>query len=103
MSRWSNEIELRDENGTMHAYSVRNNREIPIPKYPKQNADMFAWLTNLSLDELEAARQYYLDRWTWDEDSERYAALVALVASELYSRLCSMERTILDLGGRVAR
>ena len=116
MSTWASEVELREENGTMRAYRIRDNREIPIPKYPKPGADMHEWLVHLSMDELEAARQFYLDKWTWDEDSERYPALVALVASELSFRLPwppgtpgglrdkeRVARVVLDMANRIQK
>ena len=86
MSFWANEIELREESGSIRAYRTRDNREIPIPSFPRPTVDMFEWLTYLSTDALEAARQYYLDHWTWDTNEERYLVLVAHIASEIDER-----------------
>lgn len=86
MSKWSNKIELREENGIMRAFRTRDGREVPIPKFPKPDVDMVEWLVHLSLDDLEAARQYYIDRWTWDSNEPRYLDLVALIVSEIAER-----------------
>jgi len=77
-------VELREENGTIRAYHA-DGREIPIPSYPKSGTNTSEWLRGLSPAALEAARMYYMDKWTWDEDSEKYRFLVDLIVSYVRS------------------
>jgi hypothetical protein len=73
-------IELREENGTIRAHRG-DGREVPIPSYPKSGTDMSEWLGGLSPAALEAARMYYMDKWTWDEGLEKYRFLVDAIVS----------------------
>jgi hypothetical protein len=70
MSGWSNRIELREENGIINAYND-DEKQVAIRECPGSDADD-EWFITWSFDELEAARQYYLDKWTWDEDLAEY-------------------------------
>lgn len=72
-------VELREENGELHAYRKSDNREIPIPSYPKPHVDIQEWLRGLSPWALEAARLYYHELWAWDDDAEKYRLLVELI------------------------
>lgn len=87
MSKWSDEVELRREGDKVRAYKTKGDkREISIPDPPGPNTDINEWLAFLSLDALEAARQFYWDRWTWDEGSPEYRDLVALLESAIEER-----------------
>ena len=103
MSGWSGEIELREANGYLRAFRTKDGREIYIPKFPEPGTNVSEWLEYLSIDCLEAARQYYQDKWTWDDASDKYRVLVAYIASELDSRIsqtamsAGQARTILDI------
>jgi hypothetical protein len=103
MSKWSDQIELREESGEVRALRVSDGSRISIPKFPKPTADMNEWLYGLSLDALEAARQYYQDHWTWEDDATRYRLLVDRIASHINMRVVSLKsplqqgRTTLDL------
>ena len=103
MSGCPSEIELRGEGGHIRAFRIRDGCEIYIPKFPEPGTDVSEWLEYLSIDALEASRQYYQDKWTWDDASDKYRVLVAYIASELDSRISqtamsmSQGRTILDI------
>ena len=96
------QIELREENGKLKAYRP-DGREIPIPSFPKAYTDSSKWLGGLSTDVLEAARQFYLDKWTWDDANEDYRILVDLIErhqrlrTQLQQPLSQMGNTTLDL------
>lgn len=93
------DIRLYEENGSVRAFRARDGWEIPIPKFPEETTDIGEWLNKLSSDALEAARLCYQDRWTWDDDSDKYRVLVAYIASELDFRASPPEqsRTTLNL------
>lgn len=73
------ELELRDVNGVTRAFRVDTGVEIDIPSFPRPSVDQDEWVTKLSPAALEAARLYYTDKWTWDDDSEKYRDLVSLI------------------------
>ena len=87
MSKWADEVELRRESDKVRAYKTKGDkREISIPDPPGPNTDIDEWLAFMSLDALEAARQFYWDRWTWEEAATEYRDLVALLESAIEER-----------------
>ena len=86
MSVWASQVELRDESGEVRAYRTQDGREISIPKFPRPDVSLQEWMDFMSLDALEAFRQVYMDKWTWETDNDDYRLLVDRVASEIDSR-----------------
>ena len=74
-------VELREERGELRAFRKSDGREIPIPSYPAPHVDIQEWMDKLSPDALEAAKLYYQDKWTWDDNAEKYRLLVTLIES----------------------
>ena len=108
MSKWSSHVELREENGEVRAYKTNTtfNREIEIPSFPREGVDMQEWMGFMSLDALEAFRQFYTDKWTWDEDDERYRRVLDVVEPEIDKRadqvsLTPHQRAMAQQQGRV--
>ncbi len=83
MSAWASQVELRDESGEVKAYRAEDGREIPVPEFPKPQADVQEWMDFMSLDALEAFRQVYVDKWTWEADNDDYLLLVERVSAEI--------------------
>lgn len=77
-------IELREENGKMRAYDAKG-KEVRIPSFPTAKADLNEWLHGCSPSVLEAARQYYYDKWLWDSGEDKYRDLVRDI--EAYTRI----------------
>ena len=67
-------IELREENGIIRAYDAKG-EEVCIPSPPESEADLNKWLHACSPSVLEAARQYYYDKWLWDSGDIRHRDL----------------------------
>jgi len=68
-------IELREENGITRAYNAEG-EEVCVPSPPESAADLNGWLHACSPSVLEAARQYYHDKWLWDSGDDKLSALV---------------------------
>ncbi len=99
---WSDRIELRGTGDDVRAFRTTDGREIPIPKFPEEsNKDFVEWIQYLSLDELEAARQFYMDHWNWETGNPDDRWISDVIGSELDRRLGVYERyegrTILNL------
>ena len=90
MSGWANHIEIRQENGEYRATRTDDGMEIQIPSWPKPGADIEDWLSFMPLDSLEAFRQVYWDKWTWDSDKPEYRDMAALVESHIASRVAQL-------------
>ena len=87
MSAWSKYVELREEDGKVRAfrtnYTTIRWREIKIPDWPKDGVNIREWLDFLSLYELEAFRQFYLDKWIWETGDAGQARMIALVENTI--------------------
>lgn len=87
MSSWSKYVELREEEGKVRAfrtgYTTLGKREIQIPNWPRDGVNIREWLDFLSLYELEAFRQFYLDKWTWETGDAEQARMISLVKNTI--------------------
>ena len=95
MSDWSKYIELREVNGETKAIRLADGRDIPIPKFPEENSKVVSWLQYLTMDELEAARKYYMDSWNWETGKfeDRYISEIISIEIELRLNQLSQGRT----------
>ncbi len=105
MSDWSDHIELRGEND-VKAFRTSDGREIPIPKlfpleFRKTGNGLAEWIDHLTLDELEAARQFYWDRWNWESGLESDRHLSNLLETKIFYRVLVIKKGGSNLGDRV--
>jgi hypothetical protein len=104
MSDWSDHIELRGRD-EVKAFRTSDGREIPIPTIPnefrKTGNGLAEWLDHLTLDELEAARQFYWDRWNWKSGLESDRHLSNLLDTTIFYRVLVIKRGGSNLGDRV--
>lgn len=92
----SSNIELREVKGTVRAFRLSDGREIPIPTLPNDH-DFVDWAIYLTMDELEASRQYYLDRWNWESGKPLHRTISDGIALEMRMRHELLNgRSILD-------
>ena len=100
MSGWSKYIELREVDGETRAIRLADGRDIPIPKFPEETSEttIVTWLQYLTMDELEAARKYYMDSWNWETGKfeERYISTLLGIEIELRLNQLSRGHTTLD-------
>ena len=103
MIDWSPNIELREVNGETRAIRLSDERDIPIPKFPDETErDFVEWLQYLTLDELEAARRYYMDHWNWESGNPKDRWISHVIGLEIQLRLgqISRDRATLELYNR---
>lgn len=98
MSMWSERVEIREESGRVRAYNTSTGREITVPNFPKEGADLREWLSFMSLDAMEAFRQVYQDKWTWDDNSEENRRVLDCVADAIDSRVHQLDGNIRKMG-----
>lgn len=96
MSDWSGRIELRNVGGETRAFRTSDEREIPIPKLlppelRKTGNGLMEWLELLTLDELEAARQFYWDKWNWDSGLDSDRLLSGIIETKIHYRVYKLK------------
>ena len=100
MRSWAKHIELREESGKVKAYRVSDGLQIFIPALPSRIEQLKDWLNYMSIDALEASRQFYQDQWNWDDDSSDINAIIESLEDEIQNRLMprpmQQDRTTLD-------
>ena len=72
------DVKLREENGELRAFNHRGER-VFIPECPEEGANIGDWLSEQSLEGLEAARLYYSEMWLWEDNNIGYRALVEYI------------------------
>lgn len=86
-------IELREENGKLRAFR-EDGVEISIPAPPTYPDMMNEWLRGLSLDVLDAARQFYFERWNWETGCPKDLELHRLCETALNLRIGVLENRV---------
>lgn len=102
MSDWSDHVELRGKDDNVKAFRTTDGREVPIPKFLHENSnELFEWLEHLTLDELEAARQFYWDRWNWKSGLDSDRLLSNIIETKIFYRVLVAKKGGSNLGDRV--
>lgn len=78
------EIFLKQVDGVTRAYY--KSREVPIPGYPKDGADLALWAQMMNNEVLEAARLYYFDKWNWISGTKEDKELYDIIEEEIQTR-----------------